>query len=105
MTTKTHRVAHGQGFYDIAIISTGIADNATAIALANGATTSDTVTPGSSVAIPADLPTDTRTANFFRAHPHPATAADTWAEGAPATYGGIGRMSIGNNFAITASIQ
>lgn len=99
----THRVAQGQGFFDIAIITTGIADNATAIAIANGATTSDAIIPGSTVIIPPNLPVNTRTTNFFRAHPHPATAADTWAQGVPASYGGIGKSTIGTNFAIAIS--
>lgn len=93
-------VISGQGWYDIAIIYTGNPDNASAIARANNAAVDDTITPGTYVYIPDNLTTDVRVSNFFLAHHHPATGADVWANGIPASYGYIGKMTIGVNFLI-----
>ena len=79
---------------------TGVADNAVAIALANGASVTDDITPGQSVVIPDGLTTDVQVTGFFAAYQHPATAAQLLPEGAIAEYGVIGDMTIGINFII-----
>lgn len=101
MTTKiTYKSLENQSWYDIATVTTGSPDNATAIAIANGASLSSPITAGAIIAIPDGLPTDVRTTNFFRAHPHPATAQFLLAGGKRASYSTLGDMAIGVNFVI-----
>lgn len=96
--STTYKTQAGQGWYDIAIALTGIADNAQAIADANGMTLTDTIPSGTTVIVP-DMESDVRVVNYYLAHPHPATDASQW-PGDPIEQGGIGRMAIGTTFII-----
>lgn len=100
---KIIKTLQGQCFADIALITTGIADNATPIALANGASPTDDIMPGTIINIPDDLPSDVRTTNFFQAYARPATDPHVLPNGLRATYGTIGNMTIGNNFIVANS--
>ncbi len=97
---KTIKTLEGQSYSDIAIIATGIADNATPIALANGASPTDDIAPGTILKIPDNLPADVRTTNFFQSYARPATDARILPNGLRAVYGTIGNMTIGQNFII-----
>lgn len=97
---KTIKTLQGQCFADIALITTGVADNATPIALANGASPTDDITPGTILKIPDNLPANVRTTNFFQSYARPATDARILPNGLRAVYGTIGNMTIGQNFII-----
>ena len=100
---NTIKTTQGQCFADIALITTGIADNATPIALANGASPTDDIMPGSIINIPDNLPSDVRTTNFFRSYARPATDPRILPNGLRNTYGTIGNMTIAYNFIIGQS--
>lgn len=87
----------GQGFYDIAIAATGVADNAVEIAAANGMSVTDAIPTGVAIVVPDNLARDVRVTNFYMAYAHPATDSTLW-PGDPIEQGGIGRMAIGTTF-------
>ena len=96
----TIKTSTGQTLIDIALIYTGIADNATRIAIANNINPDALPEPGTTLVIPDDIPTDNRTVNFFRAYARPASNPYILPGGSRATYGTIGTMTVGVNFIV-----
>lgn len=96
----TIKTTSGQSLIDIALIYTGIPDNATPIAIANNINPDASLAPGTTLVIPSDIPTDVRTVNFFRSYARPASDPHILPGGSRATYGTIGTMTVGVNFIV-----
>lgn len=92
-------VMQGQNLLDVAVQTTGNADNALLIALRNGISLTDDLTAGQSIDTDAGT-TDANTLNYYKQRNiHPATAM-TAAEQAATPYGGIEFMGIEIDFIV-----
>ncbi len=88
---------HNQTLLDISIQHTGTVENCFKIAVANGLSVSDEITPGQELKIPSDVKIDKEILNYYKAKElQPATKGKEISQ-----QGGIGYMQIGSTFKVS----
>lgn len=91
-------VLNNQSLLDIAIQTTGKAENFLKIAIANNLVPTDAIAPGTILTIPEDIEKDEAIINYYKANSIvPATAIN---EFEAEEFFGLGDMEINKNFTI-----